>query len=240
MAQTYYSMYLKDLYFFTFDQKNNPTGTGTGGLIDNPEMNLYDQIVGTTATRAAFDGVAGGKVLLPGDVLAMDDIAYHASTRITNQGQFNRLGFYFTITLERVDAAYRVEYYRDSVAGENLIMAQNYIAPAGTDVTFDDNLLNTQRPVDYQDGVLQGDKTIRLVEDGINVFQVLYLPEEEEIPVEEIPLDPGTKPTVDEEEILNEEIPLAPNTGDATSTTPAFALMGLAVLGGAVLVWRRK
>ena len=114
----------------------------------------------------------------------------------------------------------------------------------GDTITFPQDMLDKYRPANgYQSGELQTDATVVIDADPANnVFRVLYVAEEEEIPDESTPLTP-TPPT--EEEIPDEDTPLDgnPETGEPDGYLPVYMVLlsaAAAVISMTAILLSRK
>lgn len=178
VAQTVYSIQFKKLMFFSFDNEKYPVILGGNASVDNPDMNLYDHIVGQNVAAQSQNELIGQKIADDAN-LALDNIAYHLSTRMNNNYQVTGLAFMFNITLERVQSNYSIEYYQDVVDEDHLIAVDNdYTANVGDTVAFPQEVTNKYLPEEagYEDGTIQGESTLTIVEDADqNVFRVLYV-----------------------------------------------------------------
>ena len=178
VAQTVYSIQFKKLMFFSFDNEKYPVILGGNASADNPDMNLYDHIVGQNVAAQSQNELIGQKIADDAN-LALDNIAYHLSTRMNNNYQVTGLAFMFNITLERVQSNYSIEYYQDVVDEDHLIAVDNdYTANVGDTVAFPQEVINKYLPEEagYEDGTIQGESTLTIVEDADqNVFRVLYV-----------------------------------------------------------------
>ncbi len=86
-------------------------------------------IVGQNVAAQSQNELIGQKIADDAN-FALDNIAYHLSTRMNNNYQVTGLAFMFNITLERVQSNYSIEYYQDVVDEDHLIAVDNdYILP---------------------------------------------------------------------------------------------------------------
>ena len=209
-------------------------------------MAMIDHLKKQGAAADSTEAVLGNKEIGAGESLELDNVAYHISVSMNNNYQLTALSFMFTITLEKVKSAYSIEYYQDAVDAEHLLGIESGIeAGVGDTITFPQDMLDKYRPANgYQSGELQTDATVVIDADPANnVFRVLYVAEEEEIPDESTPLTP-TPPT--EEDIPDEDTPLDgnPETGEPDGYLPAYMVLlsaaAAAICMAAVLVSKKR
>ena len=227
VAQTVYAIQFRKLIFFSFDHEQYPVILENKASKDNPDMAMIDHLKKQGAAADSTEAVLGNKEIGAGESLELDNVAYHISVSMNNNYQLTALSFMFTITLEKVKSAYSIEYYQDAVDAEHLLGVESGIeAGVGDTITFPQDMLDKYRPANgYQSGELQTDATVVIDADPANnVFRVLYVAEEEEIPDESTPLTP-TPPT--EEEIPDEDTPLDgnPETGEPDGYLPVYMVL---------------
>lgn len=194
-----YDSFYTDMLSFTFDSKKYPITYGRrdiGKTVSGDEyvsaeytegaegMHYYDYMMEQGKAKQIMDSTVGSWVVTPSGTDG-DWVYSYSELKLSGQNTSNNYagtelmrGLTFKVTLERVNAAYSVEYYQDEVAPENLLgVDDGYTAALGSTVQFPAGVQNNYRPVTggYKDGVLVSADSIVLQEDASkNIFQVVY------------------------------------------------------------------
>lgn len=194
-----YDSFYTDMLSFTFDSDKYPITYGRRDVsksIGSDElsyaeytegaegMHYYDYMMKQGKAKQIMDSTVGSWVVTPSGTDG-DKVNSYSELKLSGQNTTNNYagtelmrGLTFKVTLERVNAAYSVEYYRDEVAPENLLgVDDGYTAALGSTVQFPAGVQNNYRPAvgGYKDGVLVSADSIVLQEDASkNIFQVVY------------------------------------------------------------------
>lgn len=214
VAQTNFNIQFRQLIFFTFDNERYPVILDNKVSKDNPDMAMIDHIRQEGAAAESVEAVLGGKEIAAGGNLALENVAYHVSTSMSNNYQVTGLSFMFTITLEKVQVPYQVTYDANGGTGSRTDEANPYYAGSSVSVLDDTGLSREEYTFSGWNTSADGSGTAYQAGDRFTMPEadvILYAQwtPVEDIPDEETPLEPN--PPV--EDIPDEDVPLNPSTG---------------------------
>ena len=164
-------------------------------------MAMIDHIRQEGAAAESVEAVLGGKEIAAGGNLALENVAYHVSTSMSNNYQVTGLSFMFTITLEKVQVPYQVTYDANGGTGSRTDEASPYYAGSSVSVLDDTGLSREEYTFSGWNTSADGSGTAYQAGDRFTMPEadvILYAQwtPVEDIPDEETPLEP--KPPVED------------------------------------------
>lgn len=231
VAQANFNIQFRQLIFFTFDNERYPVILDNKVSKDNPDMAMIDHIRQEGAAAESVEAVLGGKEIAAGGNLALENVAYHVSTSMSNNYQVTGLSFMFTITLEKVKIPYQVTYDANGGTGSRVDEQNPYFAGSTVSVLDDTGLSREDYTFTGWNTAADGSGTAYQADDSFTMPEADVTLYAQWTPVEDIP-DESTPlvPTPPTEDIPDEEVPLNPVTGAGGQAGLLLLAAGAAVL----------